>query len=46
MGGDPVEDEDAEEDVGVAAGQADPAGFAFEDHEDCKIHCTSSKSGT
>ena len=30
---DPVEDEDGEENVGVAAHEAYPAGLAFEDHE-------------
>jgi hypothetical protein len=33
----PVEDEDAEENVGVAAHEADPTGFAFEYHEDGEV---------
>lgn len=37
FGGYPVQDDYGEEDVGVAAHEADPSWFAFEDHEDCEV---------
>ena len=32
-----MEDNHGEEDIGVAAHEANPAGFAFEHHEDCEV---------
>jgi hypothetical protein len=32
-----VQDYNAEEDVGITAHEADPAWFALEDHENCKV---------
>jgi hypothetical protein len=37
LAGYPVEDEDTEENVGVAAHETDPARFAFEHHEDGEV---------